>query len=442
MGIFKAYDIRGTVPEEIDEAKAESIGRAFGAFIGKGPILAGRDMRVSSPSLHAALVKGIAATGVDVLDPGMISTPMLYFGVGKFQASGGVTVTASHNPGRYNGFKMCRAQAFPMSETSGLPEVKQLMEQGVPTAARKGSVEPLDFRESYEKHVASFARTGRRVKVVVDASNGASGATLPGVFSRLDADMVPLFLEPDGTFPNHEPNPLKEENLAQLQAAVKKEKADFGACLDGDADRCVFVDERGRAVPGDVMTALIASQFLKEAGPAAIVYDLRSSHVVPEQIAALGGKAIRERMGHSFIKTTMREHDSVFAGELSGHYYFRDNYFADCGEIALVKVISLVASGRKPLSSLIKPLQKYSLSGEINFKVEDKDAKIAELAERFKEGKIDYLDGITAEFADWWFNVRKSNTEPMLRLNLEGKTRKAMDEGMKKVLQVLGSPET
>lgn len=441
MGIFKAYDIRGVVPDELDEAKAEAIGRAFAAYIGKSPIVAGRDIRLSSPSLEAALIRGMAVAGAEVLDAGMISTPMLYFGVGKYAAQGGAAVTASHNPGRYNGFKLCKAESYPMSETSGLPEVQALAEKGVPDAKRKGSVKAVQFREEYEKHVASFAKTGRRVKVVVDASNGASGTTLPGVFRLLDADLVPLFFEPDGRFPNHEPNPLKEENLKAVQAAVKKEKADFGACMDGDADRCVFVDEKGAAIPGDIMTGLIAGQFLKEQPGAAIVYDLRSSHAVPEAIAAAGGKAVRERVGHSFIKTTMREHQAAFAGELSGHYYFRDHWFADCGEIALMKVLSLVSNSDKPLSALVKPLRKYSLSGEVNFHVEDKDGKIRELAATFKDAKIDTLDGITAEYGDWWFNVRKSNTEPMLRLNLEGKTKKAREEGMKRVLKLLGKPE-
>ncbi|MCU0722341.1 MAG: phosphomannomutase/phosphoglucomutase [Planctomycetes bacterium] len=441
MGIFKAYDVRGVYPDELDEKTAEAIGRAFAKYIGKSPIAAGRDIRLSSPALEAALVRGMTAAGADVLDLGMISTPMLYFGVGKHAAEGGVTVTASHNPGKYNGFKMCKAQSYPMSETAGLPEVKALMEKGVPDAKRKGSAKAADVREGYEKHVAAFAKTGRRLKVVVDASNGASGTTLPGVFRLLDADLVPLFFEPDGRFPNHEPNPLKEENLKALQAAVKREKAAFGACMDGDADRCVFVDEKGAAIPGDIMTGLIAAQFLKEQAGAAVVYDLRSSHAVPEEIARLGGKAVRERVGHSFIKTTMRQHEAAFAGELSGHYYFRDHWYADCGEIALMKVLSLVSNSDKPLSALVKPLRKYALSGEINFHVEDKDGKIKELAETFKDAKIDYLDGITAEFGDWWFNVRKSNTEPMLRLNLEGKTKKAKEEGMKRVLALLGKPE-
>ena len=441
MGIFKAYDIRGIVPGELDEAKAEAIGRAFARYIDKSPILAGRDMRLSSPSLQGALIRGMTAAGADVLDAGLISTPMLYLGVGRFETAAGVMVTASHNPGRYNGFKMCKAQAFPMSETSGLPEVKELAELGVPDAKRKGSVKALDLRDLYETHVAAFARIEKRVKVVVDASNGASGITLSGIFRRLDAELVPLYFEPDGRFPHHEPNPLKEENLRDLAAAVKKEKAAFGACLDGDADRCVFVDEKGTAIPGDIMTALIAARLLEEGGPTAIVYDLRSSHAVPEEIAKRGGKAIRERVGHSFIKTTMREHGAAFAGELSGHYYFRDHFFADCGEIALMKVLSLVSSSGKPLSALVKPLRKYFLSGEINFHIEDKDGKIRELADVFRDAKIDDLDGITAEYADWWFNVRKSNTEPMLRLNLEGKTKKAKDEGMKRILKVLGKPE-
>jgi phosphomannomutase len=267
-----------------------------------------------------------------------------------------------------------------------------------------------------------------------------AGVTLPGIFKNLEAEMIPIHFEPDGRFPNHEANPLKAENMQDTVTAVKREGADFGACMDGDADRCVFVDETGEILPGDIVTALIGSRFLEERGPAAIVYDLRSSHAVPEEIERLGGKPVRERVGHSFIKMTMREHDAPFAGELSGHYYFRDNFFADCGEIALIMMLNLVSSADAPLSELVKPLRKYFLSGEVNFRVEDKEAKIRQLAETFADSRIDYLDGITAEYDNWWFNVRMSNTEPMLRLNLEGKTREAKDDGMKRVLDVLGDP--
>ncbi|MHC5037176.1 MAG: phosphomannomutase/phosphoglucomutase [Planctomycetota bacterium] len=440
MGIFKAYDIRGIFPEEIDAAKAEAIGRAFAAFIGAGPIVVGRDMRESGPVLRDALVSGLVAAGATVWDVGMISTPMLYFAVGHLGAAGGVTVTASHNPAKYNGFKMCKAEAYPLSGTSGLPEVQRLTETGVPDAEKPGNVEERDIRVAYERHVASFARETRPLRIVVDASNGMAGVTIPGVSAVLASTLIPLYFEPDGTFPHHEANPLKAENLRDVIEVVRREKADFGACLDGDGDRCVFVDEQGSILPGDIVTALIANQILEETGPAAVVYDLRSSHVVPETIEKLGGTPVRERVGHSFIKVTMREHDSPFAGELSGHYYFRDNYYADCGEIALIKMLNLVSGSDQPLSQRVKPLQRYALSGEVNFRVEDKDAKIRELAEVFGDAKIDYLDGITAEYEGWWFNVRKSNTEPMLRLNLEGKTEAAKAEGMKRVLAVLGEP--
>jgi len=419
---------------------AQAIGKAFASVIGKSPIVVGRDMRVSGPVLRDALVSGLTSAGGAVWDVGMISTPMLYFAVGFLGAQGGVTVTASHNPGKYNGFKMCRAEAFPMSETSGLDEVKRLTEAGVPDAPVPGSVTDRDVREAFEAHVASFASTGRSLKIVVDNSNGMAGLTLPGIFHRLDAELIPLYFEPDGSFPNHEANPLKAENMRDVAQAVIREKADFGACMDGDADRCVFVDEAGTILPGDIVTGLIGAMILDRSGPASVVYDLRSSHAVPEEIEAHGGKAIRERVGHSFIKMTMREHDSPFAGELSGHYYFRDHYYADCGEIALMMMLNLVSNADRPLSALIEPLRRYFLSGEVNFRVEDKDAKIRELAEVFAEGRIDYLDGITAEFGDWWFNVRKSNTEPMLRLNLEGRTKEARDEGMRRVLAVLGEP--
>ncbi|MHC4598359.1 MAG: phosphomannomutase/phosphoglucomutase [Planctomycetota bacterium] len=440
MSIFKAYDIRGVVPDELDEAKAEAIGRAFAATLGKSPVVVGRDMRTSGPALQDGLVRGLVEGGVTVLDVGRISTPMLYFAVGHLRAEGGVTVTASHNPARYNGFKMCRAEAYPMSESSGLDEVKRLAEEGAPRADAPGGVETREIRTAYEDHVLSFAREGRALRVVVDASNGMAGLTLPGIASRLRSTWLPLYYEPDGTFPHHEANPLKEENLQDVIAAVRREGADFGACFDGDADRCVFVDERGEALPGDIITALIAGQVLRESGPASVVYDLRSSHVVPEEIEKCGGRAVRERVGHSFIKMTMREHDAPFAGELSGHYYFRDHYFADCGEIALLFLLNLVSNADEPLSALVQPLRRYRLSGEVNFRVSDKDAMIETLARTFSDAKIDRLDGITAEYGDWWFNVRKSNTEPMLRLNLEGKNPKAYEAGMKRVLALLGEP--
>ncbi len=439
MSIFKAYDVRGVYPSEIDEAKARQIGRAFARFIGKGRIGVGRDMRVSSPALAAEFKEGVRDGGLDVVDLGMISTPMLYFAVGSLGLDGGANVTASHNPPQYNGLKLCRKDAVPVGSDSGLADIERMSGE-TPAPCARGGISRADVADAYEKHLLAFLAEKKPVKVVIDCGNGMAGPSLERVIRRLKSKVVTMYMDPDGTFPNHEANPIKAENMRDLMARVKKEKADMGAAFDGDGDRCVFVDEKGNMISGDILTARLAREVVRKTGPAPVVYDLRSSMAVEEEIKALGGKPVREKVGHSFIKATMRKEGAVFGGELSGHYYFRDNYTSDNAEIAFISLFNIVSSSEKPLSEIVKPVNRYFVSGEINFNVEDKDGMIERLSAEFKDGAQDSLDGITVRYPDWWFNVRKSNTEPMLRLNLEGKSKSFMDKGLARVKKVIGKP--
>lgn len=458
MGIFKAYDIRGLVPKELDEALAERIGYAFARVLGGKRYVVGRDMRVSSPSLAAAAIRGILKAGANVVDIGLTSTPMNYFAVGHLGVDGGLAVTASHNPKEYNGFKASRDQAKPVSYDTGIGEIERLALEGphepapepghspAPEPGHSPAPEPghsmeLSILDDYLEHVLSFASNLRPLRVAVDAGNGAAGIVVPRLFERLsNIELVPLCMEPDGTFPNHEANPLVEENLADLRAKVVAEGCELGVAYDGDADRVAFVDETGARVPCDLATALLAREALERHRGKAVVYDLRSSWVVAEEIRAAGGVPVRERVGHSFIKAALREHDGILGGELSGHYYFAENFFADSGDIALVKILNLMSREGRKLSALVKPLRRYRSSGEINFVVEDKDGVIERLERLFRDGQIDRADGITVQYDDWWFNVRKSNTEPLLRLNLEAKTLQRFQAGKARLLEILGTP--
>jgi phosphomannomutase len=449
MGIFKAYDIRGVYPSELDEKLAERIGSAFARLVKGRKLLIGRDMRTHSPALAAAVAEGMRSAGASVVDIGLASTPMAYFAIGSQDVDGGLNVTASHNPGKYNGMKLCGRGATPISAANGILEIEKATAGPAPApAAQRGGLERLDLLQAYADHVARFARLERPVTVAVDAANGMAGHTLPAVLERLPQIRAhTLFMEPDGTFPNHEANPLKEENLADVQRLVRERKAEVGVGFDGDADRCCFVDEQGRTVPADLMTALLAREFLREAPGSAIVYDLRSSWVVREEIERAGGVAIRDRVGHSFMKATMRAHGAVFGGELSGHFYFKDNFTCDSGEIALLKALGLLSKGRAPLSELVAGLRRYHATGEINFHVDDKPAAIAALRTTFADGRQDELDGITVAYGDlgdadwWWFNVRPSNTEPLLRLNLEARTAELRDQRAEQIIGLLGEPE-
>ncbi len=446
-GIFKAYDVRGIYPEQIDETKARQIGQAYRRLLdGEAPgdpVVVSRDMRSHSAPLAEALIDGLRTAGLDVLDIGLATTPMNYFAVGHLGAAGGVQVTASHNPARYNGLKFSLREARPVSGDHGIPLLEQQVESGeLPVAERRGELSRGEVFDDYRRHILFFLErpeNARPLKVVVDAANGM-GAVYRPLLEQLGIELVPLYFELDGTFPNHEANPLKLENLRDLRREVKRQSADLGVSFDGDADRAAFVDERGEAVGSDLMTALVAGELLRKSPGSHVLYDLRSSRAVAEYITESGGVPVRERVGHSFMKATLRDKQGVFGGELAGHYYFRDNYNADCAVLAVVEVLNLLWRSGKPLSELVDPLERYAKSPEINFEVEDKQAKIAELAERYADGEIDYLDGITVSYPDWWFNVRPSNTEPFLRLVLEAATDDELASRREELEGLLGSP--
>jgi phosphomannomutase len=448
-GIFKAYDIRGVYPGEIDEAMAGNIGGAYAFLLDEtdraagGPVVVSRDMRSHGEPLSAALVEGLRGAGLDVVDVGLATTPMNYFAVGHLGAAGGIQVTASHNPAKYNGMKMSLRDARPVSGDHGIPLLEEKARAAErPAAGRRGGYRQAEIFDDYRKHVLSFLERPEgapRLKVAADAANGMGTIYLP-ILEAMGIDVVPLYFELDGTFPNHEANPLREENLADLIAAVRREGADLGVAFDGDADRAAFVDERGEPIGSDLATALIGGELLTEYPGKAVVYDLRSSRAVPEYIAECGGVPVRERVGHSFIKATLRSHDGVFGGELAGHYYFRANYFADCAILALIEIVNLVWKSGGPLSALVAPLRRYAKSPEINFEVEDKQGRIEALAERYADGEIDYLDGITVVYPTWWFNVRPSNTEPYLRLVLEAQTPEELAGRRAELEGLLGTP--
>jgi phosphomannomutase len=438
VSIFKAYDVRGVYPDEINEQLARRIANAFAGYVGKGPIVVGRDMRVSSPSISAAAIEGITSAGLDAIDIGMCTTPMSYFAIGHLDAAGGMMTTASHNPAKYNGFKISREKAIPLSYETGIGELQKIVESGdYHEADKKGCVSTKDIAPAYIDHVLAAAGEIKPLKLVIDAGNGITGAFLPMLLERLPCDATAMYFEPDGTFPNHEANPLKPENVADLQSKVKEVGANLGIAMDGDGDRCAFVDENGQTVGSDIVTALIAREVLVHVPGAGVLYDLRSSRAVPEEVLANGGRPVRSRVGHAYMKTIMRDQDIPFGGELSGHYYFKENFYADSGFIAMVKVLTLLSESGKPFSQMIEPLKRYYATGEVNFTVADKDAKIAELGEKFGDAEIDYLDGITVSYEKWWFNVRKSNTEPVLRLNLEADTAELRDEMAAKVKALL-----
>lgn len=442
MSIFKAYDIRGVVPDEFNPEIARKVANAMTAYLGAGKMIVLRDMRTHSPEIAQATIRGGRDAGCDVLYGGFGTTPMSYFAGGRYKYDGSIMVTASHNPSKYNGFKVCRASAVPMSLESGIGDFQKIYEKGeYKKAGKSGELEETDFSGEYIEHLASFAKDVAPLKVAVDAANGATGPFVERLFEKLPCTLEGIYMEPDGSFPNHEANPLKPENLVDLQDLLKKTGADFGVSMDGDGDRSVYVDETGEIVSSDLMTTLIALDMLEEFPGTSVVYDLRSSWILPEKVKEAGGKPIRERVGHSFMKITMREHDSAFGGELSGHFYFKENYFSDSGLLAMVKALNILSEKKKPLSELIAPFKVYYATGETNFLVDDQDAKIREVEEAFPGGEVDYLDGVTIQFEDWWMNVRKSNTEPILRLNLEARTRELMEKMRNKVVAVIGEPE-
>ena len=451
--VFKAYDIRGLYPKEIDDDLAWKVGHATGQFLrsllsgyergqaSSNRLVVGRDMRPSSPTLVKSMIEGITSSGTGCTDIGMCDTPMVYFAINHLSTCGGIQVTASHNPIQYNGFKISGAKARPVGVDTGLKEIQRMCAtvRRMPVEASVAPTSQADLWEPYRKHVLRFFRAPRRLKVVVDASNGMAGKMIPQIFGDSDVKIVPLNFEIGQGFV-HEPNPLVEANLRQLKTAVKRHRADLGVCLDGDADRCVFVDERGQTVPSDLMTALMARHFLRESPGAMVVYDLRSSRVVAEEIRASGGVPRRERVGHAFMKKALADGHGVFGGELSGHFYFRDNFNCDSGAIALASALSVIAQQERPFSQLIAPLRRYCQSGEINFSVPDKAAKMQEIVEAHGDAEIDELDGVTVQYPDWWCNVRPSNTEPLLRLNVEARDERKLKEKLKKLQAILGKP--
>lgn len=449
MGIFKAYDIRGLYPQELDAALGRRIGQAFARMLDARRLIVGRDMRTHSPELAEAVGAGMRDAGADVIDIGLASTPMAYWAIGAHDVDGGLNVTASHNPGQYNGMKLCGRGATPISAANGIKDIERACAAKAPAPVEvRGGIERREWLADYADHVARFAKLARPVQLAVDAANGMAAHTLPAILERVgDARAECLFMELDGTFPNHEANPLKEENLVPVQQLVRAQGAELGVSFDGDADRCCFVDETGTTVPADLMTALLAREFLASQPGAAVVYDLRSSWVVKEEIERAGGRAIRDRVGHSFIKATMRANQAVFGGELSGHFYFRDNFTCDSGVIAMLSALNLVSRRSEPLSELVRDLRRYHATGEINFHVADKDKAIADLRQTFSDGRLDDLDGVTIEYGDlasddwWWCNVRASNTEPLLRLNLEARRPETRDRRREQLVGLLGEPE-
>lgn len=436
--VFKAYDIRGVYPADIDEKLAEQIGMATGRFLNCESVVVSRDMRTSSESLARAVIQGLMTAGCNVLDCGVISTDANYFAIGYYRQGGGIQVTASHNPPEYNGMKISREQAVPMSYDTGLANIERIA-LGAPmrSAEHRGTVETRDILEDWKRHVLSFVRHMEPLNVVIDAGNGMAGKMLPPILANLPIKATELYFKLDGTFPNHEANPLKPENLRDLQKTVLEKGADLGVAFDGDADRCVFVDENGQAVSSDLITALLAGQLLQTHRKSVVVYDLRSSRVVAEEIRRAGGVPVRERVGHSFIKATMRQRNAVFGGELSGHFYWRENFYADSGAITMIEILNLLSQERRSMSELLKPLRRYYSTGELNFDIEDKSGALARLAAAFKDGRQDTLDGLTVDYDDWWFNVRASNTEPKLRLNLEAKTPDLMVQKGAEVVKVI-----
>jgi len=451
--VFKEYDIRGVYGDGIDEDLAWKVGHASAQFLrsllsgydrgqfATNRMVIGRDMRPHGKSLSEAMIEGVTATGTTCVDLGMIDTPMIYFAVNHLGACGGVQITASHNSMEYNGFKICGQKARPLGKSAGLGEIKHIISTlgRMPTSASIAAHQEMDLWDEYRKHVRGFLRMPRPLKVVVDALNGMGGVMVSKLFDGTELNIVPLNFEV-GEESVSSPNPLLDVNLQQTKDAVTGHGADFGVCIDGDADRCVFVDESGQIIRCDLMTALLSRHFLADNSGATVLYDLRSSRVVSEEIRAAGGVPRRERVGHSFMKKALADSNGVFGGELSGHFYFRDNYNCDSAAIVLATVASVLAAQNSALSELIRPLNRYSHSGEINFEVRDKDAAMKEIAAAFPDAEVDWMDGVTCQYEQWWCNVRPSNTELLLRLSLEAPTVEMMNQKIDLITKILGQP--
>lgn len=435
--IFKAYDIRGIYPTEINEAIVEKIGNAFATYLNAKKIVVGYDMRSHSKKLFDALTRGMNYAGTDVINIGLCSTPMTYFANGTLKTDGSIMITASHNTSEWNGLKPCRANVVPISGKTGIKDIEKIVKEGSwYEAPVKGTIIDYDISPEYGSHIRKFSKLNRKLKVVADFANSMGSYEIKGIRDLFD--LVPMYEELDGNFPNHEANPLITETLQALCKKVKEIKADFGAAFDGDADRCGFVDSDGNIIPMDLFTALIAEDILKD-GKQTILYDLRSSRAVKECIEANGGNAIMCRVGHAFIKAQMRETGAAFAGELSGHYYFRENFVAESQALAMLKFANLVCLSGKSSAQLVAPLRKYFATGEINSEVKDTKEIMLALRNKYLDGKIIELDGLSVEYDDWWFNARTSNTEPLLRLNLEADTKEKMIQKRDEILNLIRS---
>jgi phosphomannomutase len=437
-GIFKAYDIRGIYGTDLTDEIAFKIGRAVATFLKPKKFVIGRDMRPHSIPLFEAMARGLTLQGVDVINIGLVSTPMSYHANGKLGADGSAMITASHNPGDWNGMKLCREQAVPISGATGIADIERIVneESFDDPAATPGTVTEYDIQPEYFEHIRTFAEIKKPLKVVIDYANGM-GIAESGVFTDAMFEITPLYDTLDGTFPNHEANPLKHDTLQAISDRLKKEGYDFGIAFDGDADRAGFLDENGEIVSMDMITALVAQSMLEKFPGAPIFYDLRSSWAVKEVIEEAGGKPMMSRVGHAFIKAQMREADAVFAGELSGHYYFKDNYYTESASLAAICVANLVSKTGKTLSELIRPIKRYFSAGEINSTVADVQAVFKRLDEKYGDAHRFQLDGNSYEYDDWWFNVRSSNTEPLVRLNLEAKTPELMAAKRDEVLALI-----
>jgi phosphomannomutase len=445
LEIFKAYDIRGAYPDDLNEGIAEKIGAAFPQLLSGLNIVLGRDMRLSSPALAGAFIKGSLGSGAVLTDIGMCTTPMLYFAIINGKFDGGAMVTASHLPAGINGFKLCRENAIPLSGQHGLPELKKLVNEQSSVKAvsdAKGRYKERNFLKRYIDELNRFVKQQKHLNIAVDVGNGMAGQEVTALFDRFPQwNLMPMYMKPDGHFPHHVANPLIESNTAGLQKKVVDEKADIGVAFDGDADRCGFIDEKGKRISEDLITALIAESFLAQNPGATILYDLRSSRVVPETINRLGGKPLRCRVGHAFIKESMRKENAIFAGELSGHYYYRDMGFTDNAIFTMVWMLNFLSSKNAPLSSLVQSLKKYRSTGEINMQIQDKESIFHTLEKTYADANIDYLDGLTVEYKSWWFNLRPSNTEPVIRLNMEADNEKILKQRKDEVLNNIKNAE-
>jgi len=443
--IFKAYDIRGLYPGEINEEVARQIGRGFVAYLKAKQIGVSRDMRVSSPGLAAAFIDGAREQGAAVIDYGMLGTDQMYYAVVSDNLEGGAQITASHNPGKYNGIKMVRSQAMPLSGDAGIGDIRDMIlsDRLPPPAERRGGKSDRDILPGYIDKVLSFIDPSviKPFNVVLDAGSGMAGLVAPRLFDRLPCRTTRLCFEIDGTFPNHEANPLIEENRQDITAAVVRQKADVGIAWDGDADRCFFIDGAGEFISGDFVTALLAEAFLLKHPGATIIYDLRASNAVKDVVSRYGGRALMNRVGHAFIKQRMRQEDGIFAGEVTGHYYFRDFYYADNGFIPAMLILELMSKKNMSLRDLLQPYrEQYFISGEINTKLKSMDevpARLAAIEARYQDAQIQKMDGVSVDYPDWHFNVRASNTEPLLRLNLEATTTALMEQKRDEVLGII-----